>query len=210
MSKWSINCIDPVTKLQLMDSVSLLVKSLKRPNKLNNGHPGRHWYEGFLQRHPEILQRMAQNLIASRAAVTEHKIQNWFEEISNYFTSSIIDIRDPKRIFNSGESAFFLSPKGNSVLAKKGSKTVYDRSGNDKECLIVLITGNAAGQLAPPMVMYPYERIPKQTAMQIPSGWGVGKSETDWMTSESFYEYIFPMACIKKSQISYFIICRWP
>nr|XP_023025875.1 uncharacterized protein LOC111513886 [Leptinotarsa decemlineata] len=192
----------PVTKLQLMDSVSLLVKNLKRPNKFNNGHPGRHWYEGFLQRHPEISQRMAQNLTASRAAVTKIKIQNWFGEISDYFTSSNIDIRDPERIFNSDESAFFLSPKGNSVLAKKGSKTVYDRSGNDKECLTVLITGNAAGQLAPPMVMYPYERIPKHIAMQIPSGWGVGKSETGWMTSESFFEYItnifFPWLVSKK------------
>ncbi|KAJ8911212.1 hypothetical protein NQ315_014924 [Exocentrus adspersus] len=180
----------PVTKQQLLDSVTLLIKNLKRPNKFTNGRPGRHWYEGFLRRHPQISQRMTQNLTASRAAVSKKSIETWFEEIKNYFISSNITIEEPERIFNADESAFFLSPKGNSVLAKKGSKTVYDRSGNDRECLTVLITANAAGCLAPPMVMYPYERIPKHIVMQVPKDWGIGKSETGWMTSESFYEYI--------------------
>jgi hypothetical protein len=83
-----------------------------------------------------------------------------------------------------------LSPKGRKVLAKKGSKSLHDRSGDDKECLTVLITGNAAGQLAPPMVMYSYERLPKHIVSHVPKGWGVGKSKSGWMTSESFFEYI--------------------
>lgn len=84
----------------------------------------------------------------------------------------------------------FLSPKGNRVLTKRGTKTVYDRAGDEKESLTVLVTGNACGQLAPPMIMYAYERIPKHIVLQVPRGWGIGKSESGWMTSESFYEYI--------------------
>lgn len=52
------------------------------------------------------------------------------------------------------------------------------------------VLGNASGQLAPPMIMYAYERIPKHIVLQVPHGWGIGKSESGWMTSESFYEYI--------------------
>lgn len=131
----------PITRLQLLDSVAILVTKLKRPNTFNDGRPGRHWYEGFLKRHPEITQRMSQNLCASRAAVTELKLKNWFDEIKNYFEEQKIQIDEPERVFNADESAFFLSPKGSSVLAQKGSKIVYDRSGDERECLTVLITG---------------------------------------------------------------------
>jgi hypothetical protein len=193
LSEWIINMGRmgfPVSKDQLLDSVSLLVKNLGRSNHFTNGRPGRHWYELFSKRHPDISERIAQNLCASRAAVTKSKIQNWHKEVEDYFISSGINITDPKRIFNTDESAFFLSPKGRKVLAKKGSKSLHDRSGDDKECLTVLITGNAAGQLAPPMVMYSYERLPKHIVSHVPKGWGVGKSKSGWMTSESFFEYI--------------------
>jgi hypothetical protein len=193
LSEWIINMGRmgfPVSKDQLLDSVSLLVKNLGRSNHFTNGRPGRHWYELFSKRHPNISERIAQNLCASRAAVTKSKIQNWHKEVEDYFISSGINITDPKRIFNTDESAFFLSPKGRKVLAKKGSKSLHDRSGDDKECLTVVITGNAAGQLAPPMVMYSYERLPKHIVSHVPKGWGVGKSKSGWMTSESFFEYI--------------------
>ncbi|KAI4454373.1 hypothetical protein MML48_9g00011248 [Holotrichia oblita] len=143
LEKWIINMGKlgfPVTKSQLTDSVALLVKNLKRPNNFADGRPGRHWFEGFLRRHPQITERVTQNLSTSRGAVTKPKIEKWFEEIDDFFKSSKINIVDPRRIFNTDESALFLSPKGNKVLVKKGSKTVYDRSGDDKECLTVLIT----------------------------------------------------------------------
>lgn len=144
LEKWIFNLGKlgfPVTKFQLVDSVALLVKTLKRPNKFSGGRPGRHWFEGFLRRHPQITKRITQNLTVSRAAVTKTKIENWFQEINHYFESSKININDPRRIFNADETALFLSPKGNRVLVQKGSKSVYDRSGDEKECLTVLFTG---------------------------------------------------------------------
>lgn len=65
------NCGFPTTRLQLIDSVQLLIKNLKRPNTFTNGRPGRHWYESFLKRHPEVSVRVSQNLTSSRACVTE-------------------------------------------------------------------------------------------------------------------------------------------
>lgn len=145
LCKWIIDMAKmgfPVTKLQLLDSVTILVRQLDRPNSFTNGRPGRHWYEGFLNRNYEITQRMAQNLTATRALVTERSIRSWFKEIHQYFIETNTFITDPQRIFNADESAFFLSPKGNHVLAKKGSKAVYNRVGaDDKECLTVLVTG---------------------------------------------------------------------
>ncbi|KYQ51499.1 hypothetical protein ALC60_09372 [Trachymyrmex zeteki] len=52
------------------------------------------------------------------------------------------------------------------------------------------ITGNADGQLAPPMIFYAYERIPGPIAAAAPAGWSLGHSKSGWMTQESLYEYV--------------------
>lgn len=180
----------PVTKDQLLDSVSLLVKTLNRKTNFTNGRPGRHWYEGFMRRHSHISERMTQNLTTNRASVTEMSVRAWFNEIEHYLNENNINISNSRQVFNADETAFFLSPKGKKALVEKGMKTVYNSSGNEKDCLTTIVVGNAAGELAPTMVMYPYERIPKHIILQMPEEWSAGKSENGWMTSESFFEYI--------------------
>lgn len=194
--KWILHlasCGYPVTKDQLLDSVELLMKQLNRPNKFTNNRPGRHWYENFLNRHQEISARISQNLTNAHAAVTEVKIRNWFSEIHQYLESiNAIELtNDPSRVFNCDETALYLNPKDDKVLVRKGEKVVYTFISNDeKECLTTLVTCNAAGQLAPPMIMYNYKRIPKAVVKNIPGTWGIGRSDLGWMTGESFFEYI--------------------
>lgn len=45
-----------VTKLQLLNSVDMLVKRLNRNNKFVAGRPRRHLMEEFLQTHQEIRE----------------------------------------------------------------------------------------------------------------------------------------------------------
>lgn len=61
----------PVTKVQLIETVTKLISNLSRPNPFQDGIPGRHWYAGFLKRHPKISKRVPQSLTTSRAAITE-------------------------------------------------------------------------------------------------------------------------------------------
>lgn len=49
---------------------------------------------------------------------------------------------------------------------------------------------NAAGILPPPMILFNYKRIPQKIANSIPETWGVGHTDSGWMTGESFYEYV--------------------
>ena len=53
---------------------------------------------------------------------------------------------------------------------------------------MTLITGNAAGKLLPPMIMYSYQRLPSTINDKVPRGWSVGRSDNGRMTGESFYE----------------------
>ena len=88
---------------------------------------------------------------------------------------------DSLQLFNCDETNFFLKPKGTKVLAGKGDKTIYQQvSSDDKECLTVLITGNANGSVVTPLVAYKYERLLPEIMLNFPSGWALGKSDSGW------------------------------
>lgn len=100
-------------------------------------------------------------------------------------------LKDPHRIFNGDESGFSLCPKTQSVLGPKGAKDVYEvATGNAKENLTVMFTFNAAGETCHPMVIYNYKRIPQNIIESVPANWGIGRSDSGWMVSEVFYEFI--------------------
>lgn len=87
------------------------------------------------------------------------------------------------------ETSFYLYPKGYLVLAEKGSH-VYDTSAkSDKENITTLITVSADGVIAPPLTVYKYKRMNQEIARTTPSYWGLGKTDSGWMTGEAFYEY---------------------
>ncbi len=56
--------------------------------------------------------------------------------------------------------------------------------------ITVLIGGNARGVKTPPLVMFPYQRLPGNIVKDMPASWAFGRSTSGWMTAESFYEYI--------------------
>jgi len=176
-------CGFPVTKNQLLDSVQNFVKKTNKENPFTDGRPSRHWYNAFLKRHPELSQRMSQNLTKS------------------YLNSKNLLNIESTRIFNVDESSFLLSPKVDKIIVKKGSKNVYNTCNSDKECYTALIGGSAAGTLLPPMIIYNYERIPKAIVSNFPSEFVIGKSESGWMTSDVFYSYVvnhFYTWCVKE------------
>jgi hypothetical protein len=120
-------------------------------------------------------------------------LRSWFQTVNSYFNDNNLNdvITDASRIFNCDESAFFLAPKENCVLAKKGEKTVYNCINNDeKECLTTLIMACTDGTLPPPMIVFDYKRIPLNLVRTMPKEWEIGKSESGWMTGEVFFEYI--------------------
>ncbi|XP_011687383.1 PREDICTED: tigger transposable element-derived protein 1-like isoform X2 [Wasmannia auropunctata] len=185
----SVGC--PVNKDHLINSVAVLIKKLNKQTPFIDGRPGRHWYEGFLRRHPLLRKRISENVSLSRALVSEESVRKWFKDVGYYLKEKNLENIDSSRIFNTDETALLLNPKAGSVLARKGSKNVYNIvNNNEKENLTVLITGNAAGQLAPTLVVFNYKRVPNPIYSTLPQEFHVGKSEKGWMTAMLFYEYI--------------------
>ncbi|XP_069358266.1 uncharacterized protein [Maniola hyperantus] len=196
LSKWLINmakCGFPLTKQDLIESVSKIIRDSGIKNPFKEGKPGDTWYHNFLKRHPEISIRVPEGINNARAAVTETRIRSWFKELRDYMASiAALDIfEEPDRIFNGDETGFSLCPKSGKVLGPRGYKNVYViKQNNEKENITVLVVFTASGKLCPPLVIFPYVRPPKAIIDNMPESWVLGRSESGWMKSEVFYEYV--------------------
>lgn len=121
----------PTTKCQLLASVGHYLELTNEPNNFKNNVPSSKWYYGFLKRHPELTSRSAQNLTPS----PENKIRRWHKEIASYLTDhKLMEVMlDPSRIYNMDESAFYLTPKSDKLITRKGARLVHLVSGNDEK-----------------------------------------------------------------------------
>ncbi|XP_020294258.1 uncharacterized protein LOC109859930 [Pseudomyrmex gracilis] len=181
----------PVTKDHLINSVAMIVKKLNKPNPFVDDRPGRYWYAAFLKRHPELSKRMCKNVTLSRALVSETSVRKWFQNIDDYLKKEQLQNIDLSRIFNTDETALMLNPKESAVLAEKRSKNIYNIvNNNEKQNVTVLVTANAAGQLAPTMVVFAYKRVPSSIYVTMPEEFCAGHSDKGWMTATLFFEYI--------------------
>ena len=164
-------------------------ENIKTP--FNDGRPGRSWYDGFMKRHLELSERVAQNLTLTRAKATPEKLKAWFKNVQTYLESIDLKNIEPNRCFNLDESCFLMAPKSHQVIARRGMKSVYKIiNGNEKENATVLFNLNAKGDLAPAMIIFPYTRIPRVIVEKIPRDWSVGRTDSGWMTSDTFFSYM--------------------
>lgn len=158
-----------------------------------NGRPGKKWYSAFFRRNPELVHRSAENLSKGRAVLTVETIKKWFDDLKQYLKTENAEeiLQDPTRIYNGDETSLALCPKTGKIIAPRGHKNVYQIvSGKEKEALTVLLVVSASGAIAHPCVVFPYLRPPKDIRESMDPSWCLGLSETGWMRSEVFYEYV--------------------
>jgi len=70
-------------------------------------------------------------------------------------------------------------PKIGKVLCLKQMSNFYEvANGPEKECTTVLCSFSADGTSFPPMVVYPYKRIPAAIVNNLPNSWVFGQSDS--------------------------------
>lgn len=183
----------PKNKDDVLDSVQKFLIDNPRPNPFTNNRPGIGWWKAFLKRHPKLSIRTSEGVTKASSCVSEKDIRGWFHEIRSYADEKgfIEVLSQPSRVFNADETNFQICLSSGLVIAEKGSKNVYNiEHSNAKESITVLFTFSAAGDVCCPFIVYPYQRLPEKMCESIPEGWGTGKSDNGWMTSEVFYEFI--------------------
>jgi len=183
----------PVHPENIKDSIQKILKSFPRKNPFKDDRPGKKWLFSFLKRHQEIGKRHTEIISKARAAVTENSIRLWFDGVSSFLKEEgYSDILcDSRRIINCDETGIQLCPKTGKVLGPKKMNNFYEIAKNsEKENITVLCTYSADGSVLPPMIIYPYKRIPNYIYQSVPGNWGIGRSDSGWMVSATFYEYI--------------------
>ncbi|XP_014217058.1 tigger transposable element-derived protein 6-like, partial [Copidosoma floridanum] len=164
----------PVTKTKLLDSVKACLDLLGEETIFINNSPSRHWYEAFRKRHPQLSIRKPQQLKQQKYLEIKH----------------LLDI-SAERVYNCDETSVPLCPESEKVLAAKGSRNIYNITDASKESITVLFTYSALGTRTPPMIMFKYiENLPLKNVGNTPKGWGIGTSDSGWMTTETFFEYV--------------------
>ncbi|XP_022180196.1 uncharacterized protein LOC111040570 [Myzus persicae] len=181
----------PVHPEEVKDSVQLVLNACKRPNPFTNNRLGSKWFELFLKRHSEITKRNTEIISKARAAVTEEKIREWFCEVQKFITeqncTDIFD--DPARIFNCDETGMQTCPVSGKLLCPKKMPDFYEIcGGSEKECITVLCTFSADGYKFPPMIMFPYKRIPKLIASTLPENYVIGRSDSEVCSNNSEHD----------------------
>lgn len=196
LKDWCIalaKCGFPLKSDDLLNTVHNIISEENRPNPFVNNRPGKKWYQSFLRRNPELSERTPENISKGRAAITEEGIRKWFAELLNHLEERNANdiLTMPDRLFNGDETSFYICPKSGKVLAHRGYKNVYKIvKGKEKEAVTILVFISASGKTLPPCVVFPYVRPPKEVINSMPAGWLLGKSETGWMKSEIFFDYI--------------------
>lgn len=64
------------------------------------------------------------------------------------------------------------------------------KKASEKEAITVLLVFSAAGMTMHPMLVIPYIRPPASVVKSMTDLWFLGRSDSGWMKSEVFYEYI--------------------
>lgn len=146
-----------------------------------------------MRRHPQLSIRTPEGVTKASAAVSEDDIRNWFQRVHDYLDKeNQLDIlNDPSRIFNGDESGFSFEPGSKRVIATKGRKNIpIVEPGNAKQTVTVMYTFAADGTVVPPHVILPYKRLSKELIQSFPGDWGIGTSDTGWMDTVNFTEYV--------------------
>lgn len=168
----------PRRKDDIVASVKKFLDENPRNTPFHDNTPGKRWFQSFLIRHPILTRRTSEAVTNASSNVSESNIRKWFNDIEQYLHEKgyFEILQDATRVFNGDETCFLLCPKTGKVLAPKGSKNVYEVDlGNAKSNLTVMFTFGASGVTTPPMVIYPYKRLPPQITDSIPKGWGIGE-----------------------------------
>nr|XP_029720502.1 uncharacterized protein LOC115262239 [Aedes albopictus] len=184
----------PVSRRTLRFKVSEFLSSdPSRITPFRNNQPGRKWLIGFMRRNPGFSFRTPEAVSSAGGRVTEKDIRGWFQMIEKWLTENHMReiLNDPGRVFNGDETSFYLHPKTKEVIARTGSRNVYEvEQAAGKQNVTVMISFGAAGVKVTPHVILPGKRLRKEVVQGFPPDYGIGQSDRGWMDTHNFREYI--------------------
>ena len=186
----------PLDKSSLGSVVSDYIKATARDNPFAADYPGPDWFSGFMKRWKNTLsQRKPQHLSKKRAgALTKERVEGWMEFVEKVYRKAGLFRLSRKelsrRLWNCEETAFATASSSKSVIAKRGSKSVYETmAGSGREHITVHWCGNVNGDQIPPYVLYKAQHLYHIWTHNGPTDCTCGVSSSGWMEKPNFYSW---------------------
>jgi len=155
--------------------------------------PGKDWWNGFFERHPEVSLRTAEKLTKQRAVQDNAAVYSHYYDLLEKHMAEKMYQR--KNIYNADETMW--KPKQPRVLAKKGTGTVYSIVDDPWQHVSFLFAVSADGDKMPPLIIMTGKNVmEKWTTCQEIAGTIYTASENGWITraiyTQWFIEFFVP------------------
>ena len=132
-----------------------LINNLPHPFDVSKRSAGRKWLRLFLQRHPEVAARKAQQMNPGRAMkLNKFIVNDHFEKLRNILVELDL-MTKPERIYNIDENGCRLTVHHQqTILARRGAKRVHLVAPEHVENITNVACANARGIPIPPIVIF--------------------------------------------------------
>ncbi|XP_065662731.1 uncharacterized protein LOC136085358 [Hydra vulgaris] len=150
---------------------------------------GYYWFQGFLNRFPDISTKKTENLSAARAmGMNKTQVMKWFDLYEGLVQR--LDIKDsPRHIWNVDETDVMNIHKAEEAVAIVG-EPAYNLTALERgETSTVLAALNAFGDIIPPMIIHKGKTVGKGWKDGAPLGAIVKASDSCWINKDLFVEF---------------------
>lgn len=181
----------PLTKKEFLETVFKLAEAKGLSHTFNNEtkQAGKHFYNYFKKRHPDITLRVPESTSLARSIGFNRKqVEIFFEKLENLVKKHNFL---PHKIFNCDETGVSIVHKNQKVLSVLGKKQVGKlTSGERGRNVTILFCMGPTGIFVPPLFVFPRMRMNERLMIGAPVG-GIGVAQANgWMDGTIFLHWL--------------------
>ncbi|XP_058819951.1 uncharacterized protein LOC131682480 [Topomyia yanbarensis] len=166
----------------LLEAAQWILETYPRERKPKDKAPSNSWLRAFERRH-QITSYLQVEAVSNQKSSEMSLLQCYEHVFQNLEYLEVFN--NPSRVFKYNEVEFGLGLNLLSFFEANGE------SSSRPDLVTTALITSASGQLAFPMVVYPYsETIPFELVATVPLFYGYGNSASGTMTKQTFYNFI--------------------
>lgn len=181
----------PLSKKEFLKLAYDLAEKLKLPHRFSNEKrmAGKHFYDDFVKRHPDISLRTAESTSLMRAVgFNQHQVEIFFANLEKLMSK--YNFR-PSNIFNCDETGVTTVQKHEKVMAKKNIRQVGKLTSAERgKNVTIMFCMSAIGQFIPPFFIFPRQRINDRLMINAPPESDAVAQPKGWINNEIFLKWL--------------------
>ncbi|CAG5035361.1 unnamed protein product [Parnassius apollo] len=179
-----------LTRKEVLEVVGQYVVENNIETPFKNGTPGEDWFLAFKKRHNLSVKKPQPVEYARKKACNPAVIYPYFDLLAK--TIDDLGLRDkPSHIWNADETSFSKDPSKSKVVGLRGYTSTRTISSPGKTNTTVLLACNAAGEKAPPLIVFKGKSVwDTWTSEDGYPGTRYAATSNGWMESSVFENFI--------------------